>query len=172
MATGSELSMAVDAAKDLEKEGKKVRVVSMPCWELFEEQTQEYRDSVLPPACKARVSVEAGSTFGWAKWTGDHGKCIGIDTFGASAPANILYEKFGITQAAVVAGAFPALLPASSPTEPLVVRIRHRSATKADCTVSSCSRSCSRVAQERRQVNGVPLRAAAAGSCSPGRQNY
>lgn len=109
MGTGSELSMAVDAAKELEKEGKKVRVVSMPCWELFEEQTQEYRDSVLPPAVKARVSVEAGSTFGWHKWVGDHGKSIGIDTFGASAPANILYEKFGITTAKVVEAAHHVL---------------------------------------------------------------
>lgn len=81
----------------LEKEGKKVRVVSMVCWELFEEQSQAYKDSVLPPNVTARVSVEAGSSFGWAKYLGLKGKHIGIDTFGASAPAPILYEKFGIT---------------------------------------------------------------------------
>jgi len=102
MATGSELSMAVDAAKDIEGTGKKVRVVSFPCWELFQEQPQAYRDSVLPPAVKARVSIEAGSTFGWHKWVGDHGISIGVDDFGASAPAPILYEKFGLTKKAIV----------------------------------------------------------------------
>jgi transketolase len=97
--------MAVDAAKKLEAEGKKVRVVSMPCWELFEEQSEEYRNSVLPPAVTARVSVEAGSTFGWDKWVGSKGKAIGIDEFGASAPGPLLYEKFGITVDAVVEAA-------------------------------------------------------------------
>lgn len=98
--TGSELVMAVEAAKKLEGEGKKVRVVSMPCWELFEEQSQEYKDSVLLPEVKARVSVEAGSTFGWEKWVGDKGRSIGINEFGASAPGPLLYEKFGITVSA------------------------------------------------------------------------
>ena len=105
LATGSELSMAVDAAKDLEAAGKKARVVSMVCWELFDEQDAAYRASVLPPAVKARVSVEAGSTFGWHKYVGDHGKSIGVDGWGASAPANVIYEKFGITKAAVVQAA-------------------------------------------------------------------
>jgi len=109
MATGSELSMAVDAAKDLEAEGKKVRVVSFPCWELFEEQSAEYRESVLPKAVKARVSVEAGSTQGWHKWVGDNGVAIGVDSFGASAPANILYEKFGLTKAKVIEAAHKTL---------------------------------------------------------------
>lgn len=74
-----------------------VRVVSMPVWELFEEQSQEYKDSVLPPEVTARVSVEAGSTFGWQKWVGGKGESIGIDEFGASAPGPLLYEKYGIT---------------------------------------------------------------------------
>ena len=103
--TGSELEMAVDAAAKLEGEGKKVRVVSMPCWELFDEQPASYRDSVLLPAVKARVSVEAGSTFGWSRYVGDKGECIGVDEFGASAPGPLLYEKYGITVDAVVAAA-------------------------------------------------------------------
>ena len=69
----------------------------MPVWELFEEQPQSYKDSVLPPEVTARVSVEAGSTFGWQKWVGAKGECIGIDEFGASAPGPLLYEKYGIT---------------------------------------------------------------------------
>jgi transketolase len=105
LATGSELSMAVDAAKDIEAMGKKARVVSMVCWELFDEQTDAYKASVLPPAVKARVSIEAGSTFGWHKYVGDHGKSIGVDGWGASAPANVIYEKFGITKAALVQAA-------------------------------------------------------------------
>ena len=74
----------------------------MPCWELFEEQSAEYQESILPAAVTARVSLEAGSTFGWQKYVGSAGKCIGVDTFGASAPGPVLYEKFGITSAAVV----------------------------------------------------------------------
>lgn len=97
--------MAVDAAKKLEAEGKKVRVVSMPCWELFEETSQEYKDSVLPPSVTARVSVEAGSTFGWERWVGSKGQSIGINEFGASAPGPLLYEKYGITVDAVVEAA-------------------------------------------------------------------
>ncbi|CAI5971619.1 unnamed protein product [Closterium sp. NIES-65] len=105
MATGSELEMAEKAAKILRDEGKGVRVVSMVCWELFEEQPEEYKKSVLPDDVRARVSVEAGSTLGWHKYVGDKGKTIGVDEFGASAPANILYEKYGITVDAVVAAA-------------------------------------------------------------------
>ena len=99
--TGSELEMAVKAGEELKAAGKKVRVVSMPCWELYDEQPQSYKDSVLTPGVP-KVSVEAGSTFGWAKYVD---ASIGIDEFGASAPAPILYEKFGITQDAVVAAA-------------------------------------------------------------------
>ncbi len=83
----SEVSLALDAAKLLEAGGTKTRVVSMPCWELFERQDQAYRDAVLPPAVKARVSIEAGATLGWSRWVGDRGVALGIDHFGASAPA-------------------------------------------------------------------------------------
>ncbi len=79
--------------------------MSLPCWELFEEQSAEYRESVLPAAVTKRVAVEAATSFGWAKYTGTAGKFVGIDSFGASAPAPTLYEKFGITVDAVVAAA-------------------------------------------------------------------
>ncbi|MDX2270764.1 MAG: transketolase [Cyanobacteriota bacterium] len=97
IATGSEVEVVVKAAATLAEEGKAVRVVSMPCWELFEAQPQSYRDEVLPPGVKKRISLEAGSTFGWSKYVGDQGKAIGIDTFGASAPGPVCMEKFGIT---------------------------------------------------------------------------
>lgn len=84
-------------------------MVSFPAWELFELQSQQYRDEVLPPSVHARVSVEAGTSFGWAKWTGTYGEHIGIDSFGASAPAPLLYEKFGITTEGVVAAAHKSL---------------------------------------------------------------
>lgn len=103
--TGSELELAVGAAEELTKEGKKVRVVSMPCMELFEKQSAEYKESVLPRKVTARVSVEAGTSFGWDRYIGWGGKHVGIDSFGASAPAPILYEKFGITKAAVIKAA-------------------------------------------------------------------
>ncbi|KAJ9511670.1 hypothetical protein QJQ45_017973 [Haematococcus lacustris] len=109
LGTGSELQLAYEAAEALGKEGVKARVVSMVCWELFEEQSAEYRDSVLPKSVAARVSVEAGSSFGWERYIGWHGKHIGIDTFGASAPANILYEKFGITTKHIIAAAKDSL---------------------------------------------------------------
>lgn len=103
--TGTELCMAVDAAKKLEAEGRKVRVVSMPCTELFDEQPESYRNSVLPEDVTARVTVEAGSTYGWIKYAGPKGAMIGVDSFGASAPGPTLYEKFGITVDAIVAAA-------------------------------------------------------------------
>jgi transketolase len=102
MATGSEVQHAVAAAKDL---GPGTRVVSMPSWERFERQPQAYRDEVLPPACTKRVSIEAGVTFGWAKWVGLRGASVGIDRFGASAPGNTVMEKLGITAAHVVEAA-------------------------------------------------------------------
>lgn len=77
----------------------------MPCWELFAEQSAEYKESVLPKDVTARVAVEAGSSFGWERYTTSNGKFVGIDDFGASAPAGILYEKFGITLDNVVAAA-------------------------------------------------------------------
>ncbi len=97
IATGSEVHLALEAKEVLEGKGIKTRVVSMPSWELFEEQGQSYRDSVLPADITARVAVEAGSTFGWKRWVGDKGRIIGIDRFGASAPGEVAMQKLGIT---------------------------------------------------------------------------
>ena len=105
IATGSEVALAVGAAEVLAAEGKAVRVVSMPSMELYNEQTDEYKESVLPAAVKKRVSVEAGSTFGWHKYVGSEGAVVGMDTFGISAPGPIAYEKFGFTVDNVVATA-------------------------------------------------------------------
>ncbi len=105
LATGSEVSLGLDAAGILEQENPalKIRVVSMPCWEIFAKQPKAWRDSVIPPACKRRVSIEAGVTLGWQKYTGgaDDGLCIGIDHFGASAPAEHLAEEYGFTPAKI-----------------------------------------------------------------------
>ena len=98
MATGSELSLAFEAARSLEQN---VRVVSLPCWELFSEQDDAYRDEVLPPSVRARVSVEAGVTFGWERWVGEEGISIGVDRFGASAPGPRVLEELGVTTDAV-----------------------------------------------------------------------
>jgi transketolase len=103
IATGSEVGLAVEAQKALLERGVRARVVSMPCWELFERQGRAYRDDVLPPAVRARVSVEAGVTLGWRRWTGDDGETVGIDgRFGASAPGPVVMEKLGISAAHVV----------------------------------------------------------------------
>lgn len=101
IATGSEVETAILAARALEADGRSIRVVSMPSFELFREQPREYRDSVLPPAVKRRASIEAGITFGWREWIGDDGLAIGIDRFGASAPAKALAEFFGLSVAKV-----------------------------------------------------------------------
>ena len=103
--TGSETHIALEAAKRLAAEGIGVRVVSLPSWELFDRQPAEYRDSVLPPDVKARVAVEAGIKLGWEHYVGLEGTVIGMESFGASAPASILYEKFGITAEHVVQAA-------------------------------------------------------------------
>lgn len=95
--TGSELHCALGAAELLRAQGIKVRVVSMPSWELFDKQSPEYKEAVLPATCNKRVSVEAGSTFGWQKYIGTNGLAIGIDHFGESAPCKILAEKYGFT---------------------------------------------------------------------------
>ena len=100
--TGSELNLALDTAEELRKNGRKVRVVSMPSQELFLKQDKSYRDSVLSPCCRKRVSIEAGSTFGWERFIGDEGLAIGLDHFGASAPYKVLSEKFGFTVPAVI----------------------------------------------------------------------
>jgi transketolase len=95
IATGSELSLAVEAHEQLLAEGVRSRVVSMPSWELFDHQPREYRDSVLPPSVKARVAVEQASTFGWERYVGPEGRVIGMRTFGASAPLKELQQRFG-----------------------------------------------------------------------------
>jgi transketolase len=102
MATGSEVHLALAARAALEAEGVPTRVVSMPSWEIFQEQGEAYRREVLPPGLKARVSIEAGVTTGWQRWLGDGGVAIGLDHFGASAPAEILFEQFGFNVENVV----------------------------------------------------------------------
>lgn len=102
IASGTELGLAVEARIRLEAEGVPTRVVSLPSWFLFQQQDQAYVDEVLPPTVAARVSIEAGSTFGWTRWVGDSGRSIGLDRFGASAPAEVLFEKFGFTVANVL----------------------------------------------------------------------
>jgi len=97
IATGSEVSLAIEAKKILDAKGVGTRVVSMPCWELFEEQPHGYRDAVLPPEITARMSIEAGATFGWRRWVGDRGVTYGIDQFGRSAPAAAIAKEFGFT---------------------------------------------------------------------------
>ena len=102
MATGSEVSLAVEAREALAAKGKKARVVSVPCWELFDAQDSAYRASVLPTSVKARVVVEAGVRHGWERWAGDLGGYVTLDRFGASAPAKTLFKEFGITTERVV----------------------------------------------------------------------
>ena len=109
IATGSEVHVALEARAKLEAEGVRARVVSMPSWELFEEQDRAYRESVLPKAAKVRVVVEAGTRFGWERWVGPDGCFITIDRFGASAPAEVLFEKFGFTADAIASEARAAL---------------------------------------------------------------
>ncbi|MBC8412263.1 transketolase [bacterium] len=103
IATGSEVSLCLDACDQLKTEGIKARVVSMPSWELFEQQNKEYRDSVLPPEVTARVAVEQGSTMGWERYVGQYGHMLGMHSFGGSAPIKDLQTKFGFTIDKVVA---------------------------------------------------------------------
>ena len=105
LASGSEVSLAMCAAEKLAGEGIKARVVSMPCWELFEKQSQEYKDSVILPDVKARVGIEAAVELGWHKYIGDKGEFIGMNSFGASAPQAKCFEHFGITVETVVEAA-------------------------------------------------------------------
>jgi transketolase len=102
IATGSEVHIALQAAKMLAEEGIRVRVVSLPSWKLFDQQPAEYRESVLPPEVRARVAVEAGMTLGWEHYVGLDGAVVGMRSFGASAPAKVLLEKFGLTAENVV----------------------------------------------------------------------
>jgi transketolase len=109
MATGSEVEIALAAADTLSAEGVAVRVVALPSWELFHLQDEAYRESVLPRTVIARVSLEAASTFGWDRYVGSAGVAIGIDHFGASAPAKVLYKEFGITAENMVTAAHKVL---------------------------------------------------------------
>jgi len=105
LATGSEVALAVEARRVLQAEGVATAVVSMPCWELFEAQDATYRDAVLGPGDAARVAIEAAVRFGWERWIGPHGAFVGMRGFGASGPADVLYDHFDITVDHIVAQA-------------------------------------------------------------------
>ncbi len=105
LSTGSEVAMTLDAGLRLAQEGLRVRVVSLPSWEIFDRQSEEYRNKVLPPHVHARLAVEAGIKLGWEHYVGLSGRIIGMETFGASAPGPVLYEKFGFTSTHIVAAA-------------------------------------------------------------------
>jgi len=100
LATGSEVSLAIEVANKLE--GKKIRVISMPCWEIFNVQTDEYKKALIPERGNLKVSIEAGITNGWEKYIGSNGLAIGIDHFGSSAPASDLASEFGFTADQVI----------------------------------------------------------------------
>ncbi|TAJ09064.1 MAG: transketolase [Planctomycetota bacterium] len=119
IASGSEVGVALAAQRELAAEGIAARVVSLPCWESFAAQPQAYRDAVLPPSVRARVSIEAGATFGWQRWIGEHGIALGIDRFGASAPGNVNLEKLGITSARAAAAVRELLLKNATPALPV-----------------------------------------------------
>ena len=97
IATGSEVGLALKAKEELQKKGKDVSVVSLPSWERFEAQSEEYKNTVIPPELKKRMTIEAGTTYGWAKYAGDHGVMIGIDEFGMSAPSDIVLRELGMS---------------------------------------------------------------------------
>jgi transketolase len=105
IATGSEVSITLEAHERLTKDGIRSRVVSLPCWELFDAQPQSYRDAVLPPGIRARVSIEAASPFGWERYVGLEGAIIGVNRFGASAPGPVVMREFGFTVEHIVATA-------------------------------------------------------------------
>jgi transketolase len=107
--TGSEVSLIVEAQEKLAAQKVNVRIVSMPSWELFDGQPQEYRESVLPPAVRARLAVEAGSPQGWCKYVGDRGDVIGVQDFGASAPGPVVMREYGFTVKNVVKRALALL---------------------------------------------------------------
>jgi transketolase len=109
MGTGSEVSLCVTAYEQLTSAGIKARVVSMTSWDIFEKQSEDYKKQVLPPAVKARVSVEAASTFGWSQYVGPTGRMIGMHSFGASAPIKDVLKKFGFTAEKVIEAARQAI---------------------------------------------------------------
>jgi transketolase len=105
LATGSEVQLCLAARDQLAREGIKARVVSMPSWEIFEEQPESYRNEVLPPEIEARVSIEAASTFGWERYTGTRGTILGMRSFGLSAPMKVVAEHFGFEPEQIVVAA-------------------------------------------------------------------
>ena len=109
LATGAEVHLALAAAQRMAAEGVEARVVSMPSWELFERQDAGWRDAVLPPAVRARVSVEAASSFGWRRWVGELGECVAVDRFGLSAPGEEALAAAGVSVEAVVKAAVKAV---------------------------------------------------------------
>ncbi len=109
IATGSEVHIALEVYEELKKHGIKARVVSMPSWEIFEEQDHAYREEVLPSSVEARIAIEAGSSIGWHKYVGTKGEVIGIDRFGASAPYKVLFEKYGLTKENILSRIFALL---------------------------------------------------------------
>jgi transketolase len=109
IATGSEVHLALEARKQLAEQGVEARVVSMPSWELFDQQPPTYRDRVLPPTVTARLAIEAGVPQGWHRYVGSAGEVIGLDRFGASAPYKVLMEKFGFTAENIVSRALALL---------------------------------------------------------------
>jgi transketolase len=117
LATGSEVQLAIQSQDQLAKEGIKARVVSMPCWELFYEQDEAYRDSVIPPSVTARVAIEQASTVGWDRWVGTHGCVVGMRSFGASAPLKELQKKFGFTVDNVVTAVKTSIKNAGAPAK-------------------------------------------------------
>jgi transketolase len=113
IATGSEVSLALTAHEELAAAGTRSRVVSLPCWELFDRQEQAYRDEVLPPQIRARVSIEEASTLGWDRWVGPEGQTVGMHTFGSSAPLKDVMNEFGFTPDKVAEAARSAIERAS-----------------------------------------------------------
>ena len=105
IASGSEVSICVDAARLLAGEGSRVRVVNLGCWEVFDAQPREYRDQVLPPGVTCRLAVEAACSFGWERYVGDKGEVLGIDRYGFSAPWKVIATKLGFTAEGVAARA-------------------------------------------------------------------
>jgi len=102
IASGSEVQLTLEAQERLWEMDIDTRVVSMPSWELFEEEEEEYQDEILPPEVRERIAIEAGSSLGWCRWTGDAGLVIGVNRFGASAPAKEIFGQYGFTAEHVV----------------------------------------------------------------------
>jgi transketolase len=115
IATGSEVHVALGAYEQLTSEGIRARVVSLPCWELFEKQPKDYHDEVLPPHITARVASEQATTLGWERFVGTTGAVVGMETFGASAPLKALASKFGFTPEAVARVAKQQIADPSAP---------------------------------------------------------